>query len=136
MDFNWYDYTIRPLRTSSYCMALLYTFWYFVDVALAIDMVYFKDYWADDDSQSIPDFMLASMTSYSAVHFMFTEFFQLVIIAKELTMNQFATAPNEDFETGKVAFFDINIDLLYWWGIDGNIEDYWEMVREFCRFYL
>ena len=80
--------------------------------------------------------MLASMTSYSAVHFAFTEFFQMVIILKEMTMNQFAVSPNEDFETGKVPMFDINIDLLYWWGVDGNLDDYWEMFREFSRFYL
>lgn len=62
----------------------------------------------------------------------------MVIIAKELTLDQFAVSSNEDYETGKVhtPMFDINVDLLYWWGVDGNVEDYWEKYREFCRFYL
>ena len=40
MDFKWYQYTLRPFRTSSYFMALMYSFFYWFDVALAIDLIY------------------------------------------------------------------------------------------------
>lgn len=75
MDFKWYLYLLRPLRASSFFMALTYSFFYWLDVAIAIDMIYIQDYWQDNDNQTIPDFMLASMASYSSVHFAFTEFF-------------------------------------------------------------
>lgn len=55
-----------------------------------------------------------------------------------MTFNPFATSASEDYETGKVggSFFDINVDLFYWFGIDSNTDDYMEIAREFSAFYL
>ena len=43
-----------------------------------------------------------------------------------MTMSQFAFSKNEDYTSGEVHWLNINVDLLYWFGIDGNEEDYWE----------
>ena len=75
MDFKWYDYTLRPIRTSSFALALMYSAMYWFNAFLAIDLIYIQDNWNNSDSQALPDFMLASMSSYAAVHFAFTEFF-------------------------------------------------------------
>jgi hypothetical protein len=45
-------------------------------------------------------------------------------------------AKNEDYETGVIPLLGINVDLLYWAGFDRNIEDYYELIREFTRKYL
>jgi hypothetical protein len=61
-----------------------------------------------------------------------------VIIIKELTYDPFATSASEDFQSGVVGgtWLDINVDLFYWFGIDGNPDDHWEMAREFSATYL
>ena len=80
--------------------------------------------------------MLASISGYSVVHFSFTAFFNLIIILKEFTMDQFALSKTEDYESGVVPYFGWNIDLFYWFGIDSNTEDYIEKAKEFSRTYL
>ena len=133
-----YVYTFRVIRISSYLLAIAYSLIYFFNAAIAIDLAYIQDFWKNDDSQAIPDFVLASITSYAAVHFVFTEFFNLVIIIKEMTYDPFATSASEDYESGKVggSFLDINVDLFYWFGVDSNTDDYWEIAREFSATYL
>ena len=138
MDIHLYVYTFRVIRLISFLLALIYTVIYVFNAAIAIDLAYVQDFWKDDDSQAIPDFVLASITSYAAVHFVFTEFFNLVIIFKEMTYNPFAASASEDYEEGKVggSMFDINVDLFYWFGIDSNTDDYWEIAREFSATFL
>ena len=116
--------------------AMYYMFFYVIDCILAIDLIYVEDYTNANDTQALPDFMLASMTGWSALHFSFTAFYNFVIIMKEMTMDQLAVSRNEDYKTGKVAFVNYNIDILYWMGIDGNRDDYLELAREFTRKYF
>jgi len=136
LDIQFYDYVLRPIRLLSYLAALVYNTIYIFNAALAFDLLYIQDFWKADDSQAIPDFMLASISGYSVIHFSFTAFFNMIIILKELTMDQFALSKKEDFETGVVPYFGWNIDLFYWAGVDSNTEDYWEKAREFSRIYL
>jgi len=138
LDIHFYVYTMRPLRLISFLLAAIYNLIYIFNAALAIDLAYFQDFWKQDDSQALPDFVMASITSYAAVHFVFTEFFQLVILFKELTYNPFAASKSEDYEEGKVggSMFDINVDLFYWLGVDSNVDDYWEIAREFSATFL
>lgn len=116
LDIHAYVYTFRVIRISSFFLAFFYNLIYLFNAAIAIDLAYVQDFWKDDDSQAIPDFVLASVTSYAAVHFVFTEFFQLVILFKEMTYNPFAASASEDNESGKVggSMLDINVDLFYW----------------------
>ena len=51
-------------------------------------------------------------------------------------MDQLAVSKNEDYSTGSVPFFDYNIDLFYWFGVDGNRADYIEIAQEFTRKYF
>lgn len=138
MDIHAYVYTFRVIRISSAFLAWMYTIVYIVNASIAIDYNYTKDFWKDDDSMALPDFVMASVTSYAAVHFAFTEWFNLVIILKELTYDPIATSKSEDYESGKLggSWFDINVDLFYWFGIDSNPDDYWEIAREFSATYL
>jgi uncharacterized membrane protein YcjF (UPF0283 family) len=138
LDIHAYVYTFRVIRISSFFLALMYTIVYVFNAAIAIDLAYVQDFWKDDDSQALPDFVLASITSYAAVHFVFTEFFQLVILFKEMTYNPLAASASEDYESGKVggSMLDINVDLFYWFGVDSNVDDYWEIFREFSATYL
>jgi len=56
-----------------------------------------------------------------------------------MTYNPFAASKDEDYESGHVAvrgMFDINVDLFYWFGIDSNVDDYWEIAREFSATFL
>jgi len=137
LNVHGYVYTFRVVRIISHILAWLYTIIYIFNAAIAIDLAYVQDFWKNDDSQALPDFILASITSYAAVHFVFTEFFQLVIIFKELSYDQFASSSSEDYETGKVGggMLDINVDLFYWFGVDSNVDDYWEIAREFFATY-
>tara|TARA_B110000285_G_scaffold186738_1_gene212229 strand:+ start:584 stop:1114 length:531 start_codon:yes stop_codon:yes gene_type:complete len=75
LDIHAYVYTFRVIRISSFFLAFFYNLIYIFNAAIAIDLAYVQDFWKDDDSQAIPDFVLASITSYAAVHFVFTEFF-------------------------------------------------------------
>ena len=75
MDFEFYDYSLILIRKLSYVSALAYNFIYYLNLALAFDLLYVQDQWRQDDSQAIPDFVLASMSGYSVVQFMFTAFF-------------------------------------------------------------
>ena len=55
-----------------------------------------------------------------------------------MTYNPFAASKSEDYEEGKVggSMFDINVDLFYWLGVDSNVDDYWEIAREFSATFL
>ena len=65
-----------------------------------------------------------------------TAIINLIIFVKELMMNQFAWAKNEDYTTGRIPILGINIDLLYWFGFNRNIDDYWLVIKLFTKNYL
>ena len=82
------------------------------------------------------DIILSMVALNSLPTFGPTAIINLIIFLKELTMNQFAWAKNEDFETGRVPILGFNVDLLYWAGFDRNLDDYNEVIREFTKTYL
>lgn len=75
LDLHFYVYTFRVIRISSAFLAWMYTIAYCINAGIAIDYAYFKDFWKDDDSMALPDFVMASVTSYAAVHFVWTLWF-------------------------------------------------------------
>jgi len=91
---------------------------------------------SEGDKDAIMDMVIGMIVVNSIPTFAPTAFINLVVFLKECTMNQFAWAKNEDFTTGRVPILGINLDLLYWFGFDRNIEDYYEIMREFSKTYL
>jgi len=86
-DFEFYQYTLRPIRFLSFISALAYTtMWWFMFFT-ALWLMYFQDEFTEEDNQALPDMMFLSLVTYSVLNFSFTGGINEVIVIKELTMN-------------------------------------------------
>jgi len=72
----------------------------------------------ESDRDAVMDIIISMLALNSLPTFAPTAIINLIVFLKELMMNQFAWAKNEDFETGKIPLLGFNVDLLYWMGFD------------------
>jgi len=116
-----YQYALRPLRFLSFMISTLYVMAYTTLIISTYEEIWVKNEWEETDAKSFPDFFKGVALGYMSFNFLATYVVNLVIVIKEMTMDQLAWSKAEDFEAGEVEGLGWNIDLLYWFGIS---EDY------------
>ena len=123
-----YQYTFRPLRFVSYFVGVIYVVFYTILMAASFEEFYVRDEMTETDAQSFPDFLRGITLVYLVGNFFATYAVNLVVVLKELTMDQLAWTKEEDFVPNEIEGLGWNIDLLYWFNIS---EDYDSHVTTF-----
>lgn len=119
-----YQYTLRPLRFVSYFVSFVYVIAYSILAITAFEQFYVRDEMKETDAQSFPEFFKGITLVYLSGNFYATYLVNLVIVLKELTMDQMAWTKAEDFDANEIEGLGVNIDLLYWFGISEDYDSY------------
>lgn len=78
---------------------------------------------------------MALYLGYNLFLFSPTFIVNFFIVAKELTLNQFAWREDEDFEEGKI-YNTVDMDVFYWFGISEDPKMYKEWLWGWGRQFL
>lgn len=126
-----YLYDLRPLRFVSFVLAVVFDLWYIAIIGADIEMVNSNERdWehVDDTNKVVFDALFVTFLSYLGLEFFPTFLVNMLILMKELTMNQLAWTRDDDYREGYVLghdtdilkFFRITEDLDYYEGLLKN----------------
>ncbi len=109
-----YLYDLRIVRYLSLISAIIFNIFYFTGICGEADLIFVKGRMEKTDNPI--DVFLGLITGYILLDLAPTAYVNLLIVLKELTLNQFAWNKKKEFKEGKLfGIFDTNI--LQWFGI-------------------
>ena len=97
-------------------------------VAKTIELYFIKA--GIEDDVNFIDVIQTLILAYISIIYSPTFLINLIIFLKELTLNQLAWSADEDFADGTALFGTINIDILYWLGINEDYHWYIEYLKK------
>lgn len=113
---------MRIYRYVSFVMASIFDIWYLLTIAKTLDIILVKG--KRDGEANLFDVLSAVIHTYMSIFFFPTFFVNLMIFLKELTMNQTAWTLEEEYPEGYALNGMINIDILYWLGVEEDLDWY------------
>ena len=127
-NFQFYLYDFRMVRYVSLITAITFILGYVMVVAKTIELYFIKA--GIEDDVNFIDVIQTLILAYISIIYSPTFLINLIIFLKELTLNQLAWSADEDFADGTALFGTINIDILYWLGINEDYHWYIEYLKK------
>jgi len=133
--WNWdlYLYDFRIVRYLSELYALMFIFAFLIMSGIEIDLVFVKG--KLDKTDNIIDLLSALFIGYNLALHVPTFLVNVIIVMKELTLNQFAWRKDEDYQEGKIHN-GVDLDVFAWFGFSEDPDTYHAWLRAWGKEFL
>lgn len=133
--WNWdlYLYDFRIVRYLSELYALIFIFAFLIMSGIELDLVFVKG--KLDKTDNIFDLLSALFIGYNLALHVPTFLVNVIIVLKELTLNQFAWRKDEDYQEGKIDN-GVDLDVFAWFGFSEDPKTYQTWLRAWGKEFL
>lgn len=132
-NFDVYLYDLRLIRYLSAFCALIFVIGFILMTGVELDLVFVKG--AAQKADDVFDLLGALFLGYNLALLTPTLIVSVIILGKELTLNQFAWRKDQDFEAGKI-YDTVDLDPFDWFGISEDPQQYLHWLKNWGKEFL
>lgn len=125
-----YLYDFRIVRYLSLLCAVLFSAFFLLMIGVELDLVF-----VNGSEDNLIDLMSALFLGYNLALHTPTLLVSVIIVAKELTLNQLAWRRDQDYAEGKL-YNTVDMDFFDWFGISEDPDLYLRWLKKWGKEFL